>query len=336
MYGSLGKLHNIVTYIRRTPQRIAAFKAIRTADSEDHLQALMVCADNDTRWNSTFAMIARARRVSANIDFFVSQNDDLADDVLTCEDWEFLNELHTMLQPLEELTKELEGKAEQGIGGTIGEVLPALDLTKTNLEIERQRHENMLGLAHEWAVNAIDNGLDHLDKYHAMIFRIPAYRAATALDPRVKWGYFERNYAPQSVEESKRVVRNLWETEYKQAQPSAEGALPSHPTATGSRPNMLLNFMLHGHQGAAAPESSRGRTRRASPPDELERWMSEPVEVLVTDIIAFWRAKKSAYPQLAKMALELYSLPAMSAEVERIFSRYASYSEPALNNLPNK
>jgi hypothetical protein len=25
-YGSLGKLHNIVTYIRRTPQRIAAFK----------------------------------------------------------------------------------------------------------------------------------------------------------------------------------------------------------------------------------------------------------------------------------------------------------------------
>jgi hypothetical protein len=257
-------------------------------------------------------------RISRNIDFFISTNDDLEDDVLTNGDWKFLRELLKILQPLEELTKDLEGKAEKGIGGTIGEVLPSLDLIKYGFGAEREYHANLPGLAHGWAVNAIHNGVDHVDKYHAIVSRIPAYSAATALDPGVKWGYFERNYTPQSVQETKRVVRNLWETEYKRA---PDDVLPA--PSTDQRPNKLREFMLRGNQGAGAaePATSRGRTRRSSPPDQLDRWMAEPVEELVTGIISFWRAKRGAYPQLSTMALELYSLPAMSAEVERVFSR---------------
>jgi hypothetical protein len=33
-----------------------------------------------------------------------------------------------------------------------------------------------------------------------------------------------------------------------------------------------------------------------------------------------WWAKTSGFPKLAQMAIDLYSIPAMSAEVERIFS----------------
>jgi hypothetical protein len=50
----------------------------------------------------------------------------------------------------------------------------------------------------------IDDGLYQLAKYHTIIFRIPAYQAATALYHRVKWGHFERNYIPKFVEESKK------------------------------------------------------------------------------------------------------------------------------------
>jgi hypothetical protein len=53
---------------------------------------------------------------------------------------------------------------------------------------------------------------DHLDKYHEIIFRIQAYQAAAALDPRVGWQHFERHYIFQSVEESKRIV---WRMDYK-------------------------------------------------------------------------------------------------------------------------
>jgi len=40
------------------------------------------------------------------------------------------------------------------------------------------------------------------------------------------------------------------------------------------------------------------------------------------DLIAWWRANETIYPTLARMAYELYSIPSMSAEVERVFSRY--------------
>jgi len=62
--------------------------------------------------------------------------------------------------------------------------------------------------------------------------------------------------------------------------------------------------------------------------DELERYLKVsplPVssqEALLFDLIALWRANEMIYPTLARMAYELFSIPSMSAEVERVFSRY--------------
>ena len=63
--------------------------------------------------------------------------------------------------------------------------------------------------------------------------------------------------------------------------------------------------------------------------DELERYLNSSKLTLSTqeanwtfDIIAWWKANEMVYPTLARMAYELYSIPSMSAEVERVFSRY--------------
>jgi hypothetical protein len=63
--------------------------------------------------------------------------------------------------------------------------------------------------------------------------------------------------------------------------------------------------------------------------DELERYLKSPPLSVSTkeanlsfDLIAWWRANEMIYPTLARMAYELYSIPAMSAEVERVFSRF--------------
>jgi hypothetical protein len=62
--------------------------------------------------------------------------------------------------------------------------------------------------------------------------------------------------------------------------------------------------------------------------DELERYLKTPKEILPTDeansafdVLAWWRANELMYPTLARMAFELFSIPSMSAEVERVFSR---------------
>ena len=63
--------------------------------------------------------------------------------------------------------------------------------------------------------------------------------------------------------------------------------------------------------------------------DELERYLKSPPLSVSTkeanlsfDLIAWWKANETVYPTLARMAYELYSIPSMSAEVERVFSRY--------------
>ena len=40
------------------------------------------------------------------------------------------------------------------------------------------------------------------------------------------------------------------------------------------------------------------------------------------DLIEWWRANERVYPTLARIAYDLYSVLSMSAEVERVFSRY--------------
>jgi hypothetical protein len=57
-----------------------------------------------------------------------------------------------------------------------------------------------------------------------------------------------------------------------------------------------------------------------APLDEYHRWLKEAQDATVTDLIGYWKLKRSSYPRLAQMALEIFTIPAMSAEVERVFS----------------
>ncbi|CZR49924.1 uncharacterized protein FPRO_16129 [Fusarium proliferatum ET1] len=64
----VGKLHNIVKFIRASPQRSEAFKAHAKEQeevdtyklTEESTAELEVIQNNATRWNSTFMMIERA------------------------------------------------------------------------------------------------------------------------------------------------------------------------------------------------------------------------------------------------------------------------------------
>ena len=69
-HGAVGKLHNIVKYIRRTPQRRAGFMAVQLEVLQQS-QAFMLCADNDTRWNSTYDMIVSAIQMREAVDTYM-------------------------------------------------------------------------------------------------------------------------------------------------------------------------------------------------------------------------------------------------------------------------
>jgi len=62
---------------------------------------------------------------------------------------------------------------------------------------------------------------------------------------------------------------------------------------------------------------------------ELQRYLKSPLMVLwgkiannEFDVLAWWKANQGEYPILSRIAVDLYSIPSMSAEVERVFSGF--------------
>ena len=55
--------------------------------------------------------------------------------------------------------------------------------------------------------------------------------------------------------------------------------------------------------------------------DELEQYLADPEKPpLGVKVLAWWKAKESKWPSLAKMVKQYFAAPASSAGVERIFS----------------
>src|SRR5262249_8003097 len=81
--GPVGKFHNIVAFIRASPQRRNAFAntvrgVIATAqaigEEVHHSAHLTVILENSTRWNSSFYSIQRGLRLKTAIQVFIQEN----------------------------------------------------------------------------------------------------------------------------------------------------------------------------------------------------------------------------------------------------------------------
>lgn len=76
--GAIGKLHNLIRFIRASPQREAMFMDIAESipseldESDNSKYHLTIIDDNWTRWNSTYLAIQRALRLRHRVENFYS------------------------------------------------------------------------------------------------------------------------------------------------------------------------------------------------------------------------------------------------------------------------
>lgn len=157
--GPVGKLRNIVKWVRASPQRSEYFRASisRSVDEgdtyllhEETIFELQLILNNDTRWNSTYLMIERALKKQSQIQSFLSMNQLEADpqkrlpeeDILTCEDWRLLVELQDILQPLYKQTIRTQGWAKDGSHGALWEILGGVEYLLERMEMWKTLFDN--------------------------------------------------------------------------------------------------------------------------------------------------------------------------------------------------
>lgn len=301
--GPLGKIHNTSVYIAGSNQRIERFKQLS--------KGLMLLRDNDTRWNSWFKMLTRAFEVRDAVDTFnMLERSQLEDDQLTEEEWEDLEKLMEFLEAYSHAAM-----STQGHFATVDKVLPTMEFLLGVLE----RGKNMYAEDMRFMGPCTKAGWEKLDKWYRRTDDSIAYCAAVVLCPNRKWKFFEKvEWQPAWIRKAKRNVKDLWEQEYKPRTSPESDQTPeplSTSTSTTKRPNL---FAVWEQETLDTPALE----------DEYEQYLRSPLIALTRDAAkkfdprAWWleATQQQAYPNLSKMALDLLSIPAMSAEVERLFS----------------
>jgi len=325
-FGAVGKLHNIVKYIRGSPQRREAYSIVRDELQKEAQKKLRVpVMDNDTRWGSVMDMVEYAIDNRRHLDMYCRDIDELEDDRLTEQDWVDLDAVTMLLQPFKLLTKM--GQEKNTPLGSIGSVLWGFDMLlevlektrkKYNIEKPDKKKKNqppLQKLTH--LATCIDHAHELLSKYYELTDKTEAYIVAMVLDPRQKYQYFEYHWdAVHHAGVYKKTQKMYKEFRIDDDAGTSSSTVNSHQTHK-RKAEEDEDFDIIGF-----------RFGKEDIQDELERYLKSPKLTLLTreanwnfDLIAWWRANETVYPTLARMAYELYSIPSMSAEVERVFSR---------------
>lgn len=332
--GPLGRLRNLLVYIRRSPQRLDRFKGILLELYPDKPnQSSIPIVGNTTRWGSDYNSLAWALGRREALDEYLltelelsnrSNTDNTkltADDGLNGEDWLVIQDIMNILSPLKEATLRFE---QAKSNGCLADILPTLEELLTIFETAKTVYKSNLIIS-----TMLVNGWDVLNKYYSLSDETPLYCAAVALHPQYKLQHLQDVWESKEgwYENARRLVRNLWETEYKGNDTisttqtvNIEGS--SVEAATDESMNPLI---------ASLRAKKYKRSIQTSGLDAFDAFQNTTI---VWDaegddrhrVLQFWFRKykneesSKEERQLARMALEILSIPAMSASPERLFS----------------
>jgi hypothetical protein len=297
--GAIAKLHYIVNHIRITPQRRALYvseQAASLCSSPD----FMVVMDNATRWNSTYNMINAALKLRERIDGYVRLiGAELEEYIISGEEWNDLKELALMLTPFEKVTRATQGN-NQGQGSIVS-VLLSMDMLLDRLEKIKLDVTSISSAFYA----TVDAAWSKLNKYYTLTERSTIYVVAIILHPCMKLHYFRRHWSdhPDWIDSARQQMEAVY----------LESCVPDTTVQTSVLRSEMDDWCF-------------GNVNQTQ--SELDEYLAAPVVILrgtetmeTFNPVTWYEANKGSYPTLAAIAYNLFAVPAMSAEAERVFSR---------------
>ena len=281
--------------------------------------------DNSTRWNSTFLSLQRAVRLRRRIELFCFEyKNDIKNDTLSDAEWLYLNDIIAGLQPFHEVTLFLEGLAQHGSFGAIWEALPALGVLLQKMETGL-RETTATRSARDPLAIAYQNAWEKLQKYYELTDNAhPIFAAAILLHPSHRKHYFDHHWTGEEEQWKELMITNVkkvWEQEYKPHVPTqAQQQQVAH-----RQPSIVEQYLCQAQMPQAVS-------------DEFDSYISGIQTNFGTrhDCIPWLRSRANLWPGITQHALDLLSIPAMSAELERVISSAKLTTTPLRNALSDQ
>jgi hAT family C-terminal dimerisation region len=204
-------------------------------------------------------------------------------------------------------------KPKESLHGTAGDVLSVYQGMLNHLEDEKCRYQEKKGRSNSAFVSGLQAAIDKLRHYYAKAAETPEYIVAVYCDPRCKLAWFEwawKDEFPEWYARVERVVR-----EYYNRGGFCNG--------TGK----LLEERDRSYKGDFASWSSSRwdplapHRKQIRELDELDIWEQTPMSDTNAHVLEYWLKHEFEFPSMFRMSLSVFSIPATSAEIERVFSR---------------
>jgi hypothetical protein len=182
-----------------------------------------------------------------------------------------------------------------------------------------------------------------MNEYYAHLDDTPAYVAAVVLHPHMKWRYLEKRWSDKTCSHKQPCSRrqcNNWLQKAKNqfnelcvkyqfakatySEPSKREHVASSQSPPAKRQKRASDWLTD-------DELSDEEDSAMSIDLQLAEYVREPrrADITIDDSpIPYWLHHRSRWPQLAAMALDIYSAAVMSDEPERVFSMTGAAIDP--------
>lgn len=160
-----------------------------------------------------------------------------------------------------------------------------------------------------------------LDKYTKLLRMCPVYVAATILHPKYRLGGIKQaapGFLNEAEQQFKAFFKKYWASEARSPSPP-----PSESSPFSANPTEWRTAFM---ERSPTPEAEG---QRLSPDAEFDKYLKMKItrekdnkgRPIAIDPLRWWRDHKTAFPLLSQMAIDVLSIPAMSAACERVFSQ---------------
>jgi hypothetical protein len=228
--------------------------------------------------------------------------------------------------------------------GALWEVLPTIELLLKDMKVFVDRYSPVVSTAdgdipEHWSPtiyrhlhNSLQLGWEKLDKYYRLTDDSSAYVAAIALHPRFKWRWIQKKWADNidwqnAADAALKKQWNLYKTKKVKDLLDSDAIEVYRHQAEQRKQNTGLEYFMEEDFHTSSDEEELELT------DEYVEWQKLPREKNMDNPVAYWYDRRLVWPHLASFALDLFAIPAMSAEPERIFSSTGRMVRPDRGRL---
>ncbi len=297
---------------------------ISSTETPIAIGAEKLAQEEPTRWCSTFLLVDRLLKVRTEISQVLEQLDWKS---LQPEEWEQLQDVHSLLEPFAQYTN-LCGSENYT---TISSVIPiVMELT---LHLREMQKKTSISSGASRLLQELHFQFDSLSDASHTNFT-PLYLMATALDPRfcLLLTDREREMATQHILAALKQSEEVAEPGCSLSTKNTE----IEQLCQDIKPSPLKRFKylseLVGQQTTvqSPPQPSKAERELAG---YFSRLQISNFENKGLDPLQFWQGSLNLYPTVAALALDVLSIPASSDSMERVLLVNGNSCRGKLNNF---